>query len=183
VARTGKEKVSTKIYYGFRSHERALDASITWLRIAVWRNVIHAARWAETTEDIRSFVDGTAEAGIHIWHDSQKSAVLYCLFGIPGFLSPLPKLPSFLREYSYWNNTDAPEGISQRRWSERKRTWNRVAISGRRWDDRMTNVIFREGVYGVAALSEELLPAYRKAWGIKEEWLLSRQPLPTSPRR
>jgi hypothetical protein len=35
-------------------------------------------------------------------------------------------VPKWARDYSYWNNTDAPKGMSEKRWNERRDTWNKL---------------------------------------------------------
>jgi hypothetical protein len=170
--------VSTKIYAGYRSHEHAIGASLTWLRIAIWQNVAQAAAGCATFEDVKAFVEDHAEAGIHMWHDPLQRIALYSLFGLPGFVEKLPRPPRFLREYNYWNNTDPPDGMTRRRWLERGRTWNRVALDGRGWEARLTNIVLPKGTVGAYALAEECLPRFREHWKIDESSLLSKQPLP-----
>lgn len=32
----------------------------------------------------------------------------------------------FVQRWGYWNNTDRPDDVSERRWAERRRTWDRI---------------------------------------------------------
>lgn len=171
--------MSAKIYDGYRSSAQAMEASILWLRISIWRNVVKFAKDDLTPEEANSFVEEHAEAGIHVWHDSKENLALYSLFGLPGFLK-LRRLPPFLREYRYWNNTDLPSRMTRAEWDERKETWNRVALDGDRWDRRLTNIVLQKGSFGTFPLMMEKSEKMRNAWkGIP---LLSKHPLPKTPR-
>jgi hypothetical protein len=33
-----------------------------------------------------------------------------------------------VREYGYWNNTDGPEGISDREWNQREKAWGKLDV-------------------------------------------------------
>ena len=35
-------------------------------------------------------------------------------------------IPMYAKDYSYWNNTDEPEGISNRKWNKRRKIWDRI---------------------------------------------------------
>lgn len=171
--------MSTKIYNGYRSPAAAIAASVRWFRIAIWRNVVKSAsQQIITMDDARAFADHNGEAGIHIWHDPKEEVALYVLFGFPAFIEKLPKRPSWLKEYSYWNNSDEPKGMTRRRWKERERTWNRIALDGDRWDNRLTNIVLSKG-YGEMALAMECIAKHRESWNMKASELLSHQPLPT----
>lgn len=42
-----------------------------------------------------------------------------------------------LEDYSYWNNTDPPKGISWRSWEARSRTWKAIGAGGSEWRDSL----------------------------------------------
>lgn len=36
------------------------------------------------------------------------------------------RFPDWIEDYSYWNNTDEPEHVTQEEWEERKKTWDHI---------------------------------------------------------
>ena len=38
--------------------------------------------------------------------------------------------PDYCEDFSYWDNVDAPEDVSEDEWANRRDTWNRVCLNG-----------------------------------------------------
>jgi len=134
--------MSTKIYYAWRCDLSRTNEAIAFLRSRIWTNVLKVASKANPEGDVytaaKKFVEALGDAGLHVFLDQEKGyrpRAYFLAYGSPGFLGSSSRLPRWLSEYAYWNNTDAPEDISERRWKERGETWDRVAFekNANRW--------------------------------------------------
>lgn len=175
--------MSTKIYSGYKVPLSKLGLAIEFFRVSMWRRVVASMR-PSTMDELRKLREEHAECGFHVWVDTKKQEALFCLFGLPIYTEEKGRkgfedfvLPSWVEDFSYWNNTDPPEEMTRARWEARGKQWNRVALD-RGWQDRMTNVVLPRDGYEDMSLAYELLAGFRESWGIKEEDLLSRRKLP-----
>jgi hypothetical protein len=76
------------------------------------------------------------DCSFNMWVDGQ-----YC-YVIP-YAGPRiqwkKSLPKWCKDYCYYNNSDEPKGVTQREWTARKNTWNRIALDN--WDaTRLTHI-------------------------------------------
>ena len=71
------------------------------------------------------------DCGVNIWfHDHDA-------YGIPigeGWLTGKLRLPWWVKNYSYWNNTDRPRGVTQGDWDARGKRWDKVCLDN--WNAR-----------------------------------------------
>lgn len=98
-----------------------------------------------------------------IYFEGRAYFRLFCDMSMKRALDFLGEMSS-LEDFSYWNNTDKPEGTSQRQWRTRKRVWGAI---GKVWDSVPQMVIVISDYmswYRVTPFcSEALGPAYRMA--------------------
>lgn len=180
--------MSTKIYAGYKVRLDRLHDAIEWFRISMWRRVVALASSSITTfDDVKAWRENYAECGFHVWIDGETGEALICLFGMPTFTEPNRvkphwKLPRWIREFSYWNNTDPPdnmrEGAAYRRWKARGKQWDRVALDNGRWEARMLHIVLPKDGYADMRLAMECISKYREAWKVPASQLLSHQKLP-----
>lgn len=150
--------MSTKIYYAWRIPKDMLNEFIDYLRPQAYeyaegiiRNLIGAVTpegvekqrkehpyykedrlklehvlslCKKASEDIRRHPVIDVDSGFNIW-----------LFGTHFYVIPIGefqeyKVPDFAEDYSYWNNTDQPENISDEEWNSRSETWNSINGGG-----------------------------------------------------
>lgn len=177
--------MSTKIYNGYKVPLPKLGEAIEWFRISMWRRVV-ASFQASSMDEIRKLREEHAECGFHVWVDTQEQEALICLFGLPCYTEPKArssrfsswKFPAWIEEFGYWNNTDAPKKISRNQWEARGKQWDRVATGRDRWEARMMHIVLPKDGYADMNLGYELLAAFREAWEVKPEDLLSQRKLP-----
>lgn len=134
--------MSTKVYYGYRSSVSRTQATVVFLRRSLLRRSARLFRNVESLGVLRDVVKDVGEVGFHLWHDPRRKIVLYSLFGPHGLISiPKRNLPSGLKEFSYWDNSDPPANVSSRIWKTRGKIWDEVALDDGRWDERSTNIV------------------------------------------
>lgn len=181
--------MSTKVYAGYKVRLDKLHLAIDWFRIAMWRRVVALAKPSVTTyEQVKDWRENHAECGFHVWIDGERGEALVSLFGLPVFVEPrrpgVPRwtFPKWIVEFSYWNNTDPPDGMREgagyRRWVARGKQWDRVALDGGRWDARLTQIVLPKDGFQDMALAMECIAKYREAWEMPASKLLSRKALP-----
>lgn len=189
--------MSTKIYHGYKVSVDKLHLAVEWFRIAMWQRVVvcftpekfSGEKKVELGFDQAKVLrEAYAECGFHVWIDGETNEALISLFGLPVFTEPRRKgfrswkLPSWLVEFSYWNNTDPParmgRGAGYKRWQERGKQWDRVALDDGRWDARLTHVVLPNDSSRDVQLLTECNPRYRASLEVAEDQLLSRKKLP-----
>lgn len=175
--------MSTKIYYGFKVPLSKLGEAVQWFHVSMWRRVIkHFA--PSNMDELRKVRENLAECGFHVWIDAREQEALICLFGLPAFTESKRtgcatwKFPPWIEEFSYWNNTDEPEGMDGKRRRARGAQWNRVALDGGRWEERMTMLVLPKDGYRDMDLAAECFASHREAWKIKPSSLISKRRLP-----
>lgn len=173
--------MSTKVYYGRMCAYSDMHSAIMWLRIKMWRNVVKMAKGMGISSypQTEMFTKEFTEAGFNLWLDPSTSVVLISLFGLPKFCD-LGRTPVWLHEFSYWNNVDPPRGFTSaegyKKWQDRGKVWDRVALDGDKWDEKLTHVVFGTSG-GQHLLALECVDSYRKSW-LGEGTLLSKRKLP-----
>lgn len=66
------------------------------------------------------------DSWMNIW---PKGSYWYIIPSWPdGSKIEIEDLPDYTEEYGYWNNTDQPEGVTDRQWLTRERNWKEVCI-------------------------------------------------------
>ena len=65
------------------------------------------------------------DCSLNIWLYNNKAYVIP--YGEYWILKDF-EVPEKVEDYSYWNNTDHPEGISYRQWEARGKTWDKVCL-------------------------------------------------------
>ena len=181
--------MSTKVYSGYKVKLDKLHLAIDWFHIAMWQRVVAVAGPSIATfDDVKAVREAYAECGFHVWIDGEKGEALFSLFGMPPFTEPRRAkfkpwvFPRWIKEFGYWNNVDPPDGMRHgagyRRWKERGKQWDRVALDGDRWELRMTLMMLPKDSYRDMALANECIAKFRESWKVTEDQLLSRKKLP-----
>lgn len=82
-----------------------------------------------------SIKDDLKEVGLNIW---LYKGNYYCIpFGHLSNIFHKMKLPDWVKEYSYWNNVDQPDNISDKAWRKRGEVWDEVCLKNvEDWDKR-----------------------------------------------
>jgi len=78
------------------------------------------------------------------------------------------ELPEFAEDFSYWNNSDRPDELSDREWNRRGRTWDKIIGTGR--DEARRRLIYdvisipkgREFSHSYFELKERVLGTWRR---------------------
>lgn len=134
--------MSTKIYYGFKFHQTSTIGGVS-LRL---KNIKKDAtlycqstieEWLKThdrnelydlmTKAEKSIYGGSIfdlKLSITIFHHKNE------FYGIPfaddGKLIEIVLKNKWVRDFSYWNNSDQPEGMSDKEWEMRAKVWNDI---------------------------------------------------------
>lgn len=73
-----------------------------------------------------SIKDRLKETGLNLW---LHKGYFYCIpWGHNGQVFNKMKLPNWVSDYSYWNNTDEPEGMDYSEWKKRGKTWDEICL-------------------------------------------------------
>jgi len=59
-----------------------------------------------------------------------KHAYFWAVGPLERNTSGIKNLPKYMKDYCYFNNTDKPEDISERKWAARAKKWNKFLSSG-----------------------------------------------------
>lgn len=171
--------MSTKIYYAWRIPWSRFDQALEIAHDAMFRGVMRLVRQflrkCSREDVLKYYVDLKAEdaritlgmklsvvedqlrndgfelwkevgCGWRIWFDGKHAYLIP--WGSHEILGKM-RLPKWFRDYSYWNNTDRPDRVTQREWDARQRTWERVVLQGDRWDrGRLDHVVMSDDAYG-----------------------------------
>lgn len=73
------------------------------------------------------------------------------------FRSPF-KYPEWAEDYSYWNNTDRPEGVSQRAWDARGDMWDKVWDRFRKFNFHIIDLLPPRHIESQTKLEMKLFP-------------------------
>lgn len=179
--------MSAAIYHGYKVPLSMLGEAVEWFHISMWRRVVKSFT-PSNMDELRKLREHHAECGFHVWIDAREQEALICLFGLPIYTDSKRtgcatwKFPSWIEEFSYWDNTDPPEGMrhgdAYKRWKARGAQWNRVALDGGHWEERMTMCVLPKDGFRDMDLAAELFARHREAWEIKPSSLLSKRRLP-----
>lgn len=176
--------MSTQVYYGYRTSLSHLKAATDWIHLSMWRRVIQYGLLSLKDETNPSKVklvrDSLGTCGFHVWADPESDQVLIALYGSPFVTEPRregakrwAKRPPWIEEYSYWNNSDKPSGISQRAFDERGKVWHRVALNDENWHLRLTAEVLPVSSELDVRLLAECSKKYRKLLRLSPSRLLS----------
>lgn len=184
--------MSIKIYNGYKVPLDKLHLAVKWFRISMWRRVVALA-----STEVSTYPEATAwctehgDCGFHVWVDGTSQEALIALFGMPIFTDAERSatglawekwnFPKWIEEFSFWDNTDPPDDMSEgegyERWVNRGLQWKRVAMDGDLWDMRLTHIVLDKS-HSAMSLAMECIPKIRKAWNKPKTRLLSQQKLP-----
>ena len=65
------------------------------------------------------------DLSLNMWFHGRK--VYMIPIGMPGRMNRLnDTIPEWAEDYCYWNNTDHPEELTYRQWSQRGKTWDKI---------------------------------------------------------
>jgi hypothetical protein len=67
-------------------------------------------------------LDLTAGVSIWLW----KNMAVVKIYGFKGGLASLMKQPRYVKDFSYWNNTDKPDEIDNKEWQRRERFFEKT---------------------------------------------------------
>lgn len=88
---------------------------------------------------------------------------LYIIPNIPQWmvydLWSLGEYPEYAEDYSYWNNTDKPDEISNNEWRKR----------GRKWDELLGNSLYFTGLNARASMSDFIFPMFHYVYKKESE--------------
>jgi len=162
--------MSTKIYYGFRFRFQDFSRGVEFLRSRIWNGVMKLASEYDFVDSVtgsENFVRAYGDAGLHVFVDPDRGYTKYVYvipYGLPRLIEKIGRLPRWIQDYAYWNNTDLPEGMSEKRWKVRGKTWDRVALDDSRWaTNRMTMEILSNAPHCQVALMRFLQERKRKS--------------------
>jgi hypothetical protein len=86
-------------------------------------------------DDKRNFIS-CLDCSLNVW--LHKNNVYIIPYGETWIYDDF-KLPEGAEDYSYWNNTDRPDEISNRKWNERRNNWEAVCLND--WNKSRLNHI------------------------------------------
>lgn len=98
------------------------------IRYYMWEKVLEEAKKA--SEGSQRDPTHCLDCGVNIWIYKNHA------YSIPNgeqFLWKGIKYPPWVEDYAYWNNTDQPEGITQKQWDARGKVWDKVCLD--KWND------------------------------------------------
>lgn len=126
-----------------RGYERA---KIAW-RAARRYDIIEALAKADAKSPYRSHID--VQCWLNVWLHSDGNA--YVIPIAENWMLKLIKPPRWAADFSYWNNTDMPEGVSYKSWEARGAVWDRLCLGQGKSDHnarRLSHAIIEVGNYG-----------------------------------
>ena len=145
--------MSTKIYDAYRIKDRHLGALMRALqqyKTENYQNKLRGVIWAldelgvsdireyrkeiHRREKMTRFYTICVELEVSIWQHTDGFVYLKA-FGNDVVMQEINNylqqtLGKRLQEYDYWNNSDQPDGITDKQWAERERTWDKVLSLG-----------------------------------------------------
>jgi hypothetical protein len=148
--------VSTKIHTGFRVQLEDLYPALDLLRKRMWKKIVKLAREAgvHDWETNLAFVKEYADAGFHVLIDQGNQNAYIIPWGFHRFRDVDGKLPSWIKDYCYWNNTDTmPDGVTKKQWRERSKDWSRVL---KHWNHRLISPVWDKEVLGGYQLHDHM---------------------------
>jgi len=134
--------MSTKIYNGFRCDILHFEDALTWLRTELFSG--YTERFAPATMgELRRERENIGGCGVHFW--PHKGSVYMVAYGPKDARARVSKesLPSYLEDFSYWNNTEGPEDVSEQEWHNRQEVWGHL-LQGNGWEYRSTIRVINE---------------------------------------
>jgi len=63
------------------------------------------------------------DCGLNIWLHGNYA---YAIPIGPNWVLDNIKFPKWVEDYSYWNNTDQPDNVTDRQWNSRRDTWDKI---------------------------------------------------------
>lgn len=107
-----------------------------WLERSLWTEAALDVCEAASAKPERDLV-AALDCSLNVWIYGRYAYIIACG---EEYLYEKVRYPRWAEDYSYWNNTDAPDGITQRAWDERGKVWHRVCLG--RWnEDRLNHSI------------------------------------------
>ncbi len=88
--------------------------------------------------------------GVSIWHLGSK--VVVHLYGLPTFKRA--KLPEYVKDFQYWDNTEPPNYVSQREWDRRRKFFTKEVDKLPRMNFEPLDVIAHNRVFMFQSLKE-----------------------------
>ena len=76
------------------------------------------------------------DCSFNVW---VRGSYCYVIPYVANHIKLAKELPMWCQEYAYWDNSDQPEGTTQRQWDQREKVWSELALED--WDkNRLTHV-------------------------------------------
>jgi hypothetical protein len=104
-----------------------------WLERSLWTQTaldVCEAASAKPERDLAAALD----CSLNVWIDGRYAYIIPCG---EEYLYEKVRYPKWAEDYSYWNNTDPPDGITWRAWKERSKVWDRVCLG--HWNEARLN--------------------------------------------
>lgn len=130
--------MSTKIYYAYRAPMDHVNEAIDWLRESMMEAVIGYLIWL--TDDAKDMSVALTEVeaqgfdsmrnhwdiscGFNLWIHSGYAYIIPIAEGF--IMKRVGDPPSWLVDYSYWDNVDPPEDMTESEWELRGEQWKRL---------------------------------------------------------
>jgi len=133
--------MSTKIYYACRVRIPQLNRLIDFMRDQMFRlaaDMFSRSYGLELGEDQKTafnrafdqlastpeeFRNIDLECGLNVWIHGHYSYIIP--IATKAILREI-HWPEFAEDYSYWNNTEEPDGVTRSQWANRGKTWGRI---------------------------------------------------------
>lgn len=150
--------MSTKIYTAFRVQIEDLHPAIELLRKRAWKQIVKVAKecgvQAGDEDKIFKFCEEYSDFGFNVIIDQDDQKAYILVFGSERFTDISSRLPLWIEEFSYWNNSDTlPNNMTAHEWSYRAKTWRSVL---KKWDLRLTHFVLDKGSVGRFHLTKHL---------------------------
>lgn len=180
--------MSIKIFYGYRFPKTRLAEFTTVFREQHYQHVLNYARslcaksrfkaddtgantWDQRVSRVVKMASDAAakpermvladlECGWRVWVPPRSRFCYTAPWGENPVAGDQLKMPEWLEEYGYWDNTDQPESVTAREWNTRKRAWRcYTEPGGENHCLRLSVIDLRDGVgsYHRAALYIDLM--------------------------
>lgn len=112
----------TRVDLPFSEYTGKTRSDLMWFIRKSLYNTMKKNRIAESALDYNPSLDFEVEVGIY----PTKSKVLAIPFiNNDALFKKFYELPG-IKDYGYWNNTDKPEDVTARQWTQRKKDWDSV---------------------------------------------------------
>jgi hypothetical protein len=122
--------MSIKIYYGCRFPLDRINDGIDFIHDKMWLHtseLISKFGVSNRTELLEFVTNNDLSCGFNMWIYNQYCYVVP--IGIHGILEKtFKKVPNFIENFSYWDNVDKPNKVSQKVWDSRCSTWDSICL-------------------------------------------------------